>query len=43
MHYHDCVGYLEPAEDIINSSGISPDRFINYSADKFIDYLKGEE
>ncbi|MBF8437753.1 PHP domain-containing protein [Halanaerobiaceae bacterium Z-7014] len=41
-HYHDCIGYLEPAIEIINKSGISPDRFINYSADKFIDYLKGE-
>jgi len=39
-HFHDFVGYVEPAKEIIKKSGISPERFINYSADKFIDFLK---
>ena len=41
-HYHEYIGHLEPAIEIINKSGISPDRFINYSADRFINHLKGE-
>ncbi|MFN2362841.1 MAG: PHP domain-containing protein [Halarsenatibacteraceae bacterium] len=39
-HYHQTVANLSPAEAIINKSGISPERFINYSADKFLNYLQ---
>lgn len=38
-HFHDYIGHFEPAIEIINKSGISPERFINYSADKFINYI----
>ncbi len=39
-HFHDLIGYIEPAREVVKKSGISPERFINYSADKFINYLK---
>ncbi len=39
-HFYDLIGYIEPAREVVKKSGISPERFINYSADKFINYLK---
>ena len=41
-HYHQDIGNFKPAKEIINKSGISPERFINSSAAKFLNYLQGQ-